>query len=79
MLARPSRRPGQQPASSSGVEVGQQLLDPGANVVAYAAHDLDGLARRVGQVPVFIAFARKDGQVSPQPMVTTTSLSRAVA
>jgi hypothetical protein len=41
-------------------------------------HRLDGKAGGVGELPVEVALAGcKNGQVSPQPMVTTTPASLA--
>src|SRR5215207_11074567 len=44
----------------SGDQLGQELADAGVDVVADAAHDLDGLAGRVREFPVLIALARID-------------------
>src|SRR5581483_9081439 len=43
-----------------GVEFGEQLFDPGADVVADCTDNLDGLAGGVGELPVLVALAGKD-------------------
>ena len=60
-------------------KLGKQVADAGADLVADLPDHLDRLPGRVGQVPVFVALAGKDRQVSPQPMVITTSEPRTVS
>ena len=57
----------------SVAEAVQQLTHPIADLVADRAHGLDVVAGRVGKLPVLVALPGTNGQVSPQPIVTTTS------
>ena len=44
-----------------------------------SADHRDRLARRIGQLPVLVAFAGKTGHTSPQPIVTITSAAPAIS
>jgi hypothetical protein len=54
-------------------EVGEQLADPGVDLVADRAYVVDVLACGVGQLPVEVALAGEDGARVATAMVMTTS------
>ena len=56
-----------------------ERLDVLADLVPDLTHHLDGLAGRIGELPVLVARSGKSGQASPQPMVTTTSAARTIS
>lgn len=58
-----------------GHQFSDECCDAVVDLIAGGSDGVEVLAGGVGQVPVFVALPGKIRQVSPQPMVMTTSES----